>query len=342
MAVSTAGGTTGKVRRLGRGLSGLLGTPVAIAPPAPGGGGVTALERPAAEPPGGVPPVTPRAPVEVNGAQAPHDRGLEMIEVGAIAPSPFQPRRSFDEAAIAGLAESIKRSGLMQPVIVRPVRGPHGGGVRRFELVAGERRWRAAERAGLARIPAVVRDLSDEESAEWALVENMQREDLNPVDRAMALRAMCERFGLSHGQVADRIGVERPTVANLVRLTELEPGVLDLLASGRLGVGHGKALLGAPPGQPRLELAARAARESWSVRRTEREAARRAAPAPAPPRPGPPRPTHQSLEQQLGEHLGTKVRIATDASGARGRLTIEFYGLEHFDGLMARLGFQMQ
>jgi ParB family transcriptional regulator, chromosome partitioning protein len=234
---------------------------------------------------------------------------------------------------------------MMQPVILRP----RGGS--RYELVAGERRWRAATQAGLTQIPALVRELTDEQSAEWAIIENVQREDLNPMERAWAFQALAQRFGLTHQQIADRVGLDRSTVANTIRLTELEEPIRDMIASGRLSAGHGRALLAAPPGATRSEMAIQASDEGWSVRRLERAAATAAGL-------GEPTPPLQdgssggadlakmaartSLEKQLGEHLGTKVTITTDRSGARGRMSIEFYGVDHFDGLMNKFGFKLR
>ncbi|MCH9058442.1 MAG: ParB/RepB/Spo0J family partition protein [Planctomycetes bacterium] len=265
--------------------------------------------------------------------------GSTMLQIPTtdIAPSPFQPRRSFTDADLASLAESITRSGVMQPIIVRRV----GDGVsgEEFELVAGERRWRAAMQAGLKSVPAIERSLTDEQSAEMALVENVQRRDLGPMERAWGFRSLAERFGLSHAQVAQRVGLDRSTVTNLVRLTELEREIQELLEQGRLSVGHGKALLSLTPGAGRLALAARAAKERWSVRRLEQSqtlprgggGGDQAAPA-----------SRARLEKQLGEHLGTKVSVRANMAGTKGRLVIEFYSLDHFDGLMSRMGFELR
>lgn len=269
--------------------------------------------------------------------------GLRNIAVERIVPSRHQPRRAFGEEAIKGLAESIRASGLMQPVIVR--RGSVEG---EFELVAGERRWRAAKVAGLAAIPAIVRELSDAESAQWGLVENVQREDLNPMDKAWGFRALAEKFGLTQGEIAERVGLDRASVANLTRLTELEEAIQKLLELGELSAGHGKALLGCAAGL-REKMARRAVEEGWSVRRLERECAAAAA-AVVGGKGGAGKSAgvdaklaaRVALEKQLGEHLGTKVQIQTDRSGTKGKLVIEFYGLDHFDGLLERMGFRMR
>ncbi|MCL4221489.1 MAG: ParB/RepB/Spo0J family partition protein [Phycisphaerales bacterium] len=255
-----------------------------------------------------------------------------MVRLDSICPSPFQPRTSFDQAELSGLAESIRRAGVLQPVLAR--RGAEQG---TYELVAGERRWRAAEMAGLERIPALVLTLSDEEAAEWALVENLQRSDLNPMERARALRMLSERFGMTHGQIADRVGLERSSVANLVRLTELEEEVQELISKGRLGAGHGKALLAIEAGERRVRLALRAAEEEWPVRRLEASARNDGTSPARKPRTAPA--ALADLERRLGEHLGTRVRITTVRDGTRGRIAIEFYSLDHFDGLMSKMRF---
>jgi ParB family chromosome partitioning protein len=259
--------------------------------------------------------------------------GIALVSVAAIVPSPYQPRRVIDEEALARLAASIARSGVMQPVVVRA----RADGV--YELVVGERRWRAAKRAGLAHIPALVRPLTDEEAGEWALVENVQREDLNAMERAHALKALCSRFGLTHGEVADRVAMDRSSVANLVRLTELEDEIAELIAKGALGAGHGKALLGMPPGAARVALATQAATEAWTVRQLEARC-RQGAPKPSEPAraEGAPGAILRDLERQIGQQLGTKVSISATRGGTKGRLVVEYYGLDHFEGLLTRMG----
>jgi len=312
------------VRRLGRGLSSLmaLDTPVRV------------------ETQPQVPVTTEVRSQTLSMAKAeavpPGLSDFQSIDVTAISPSKYQPRKVMDEGAVARLAESIKRSGLMQPVIVRPVGG-------KYELIAGERRWRAAQAAGLTSVPALVRALSDEQSAEWGLVENVQREDLNPMERAWALKALAEKFGLQQSQLAERVGLERSTVANLVRLCELEPEITSMISKGELSAGHGKALLAAPAGPARVGLARSAVTFAYSVRKLEGMAATLGEAKAVPGKPSPleemsGRLAHlRDLERQIGQQLGTKVQIATDRKGKRGKLTIEFYGLDHFDGLLTRL-----
>ncbi|MBM4109695.1 MAG: ParB/RepB/Spo0J family partition protein, partial [Phycisphaerae bacterium] len=270
--------------------------------------------------------------------------GIVMVGVGLVSANPWQPRQRFDEGALGGLADSIKRSGLMQPIVVRPAPVDEATGRSvGYELVAGERRWRAAQIAGLERVPAVVRRLSDVEAAEWSLVENLEREDLNPMDQGWALRRMGEKFGLTQGEIAERVGLERSSVANLVRLTELDEETAGLVAGGRLSAGHGKVLLGVSAVQSamRATLAKRAVREEWSVRRTEREVAAFVALGGRAAAPGPTRhvsPAGADLERRLSEHLGTKVIVTTDRSGKNGRVMIDFYGLDHLDGVLEKMG----
>jgi ParB family transcriptional regulator, chromosome partitioning protein len=188
---------------------------------------------------------------------------LRELPVGAIKPNPKQPRTRFDPEALAGLASSIEESGVVQPLLVRPL---HDGG---YELIAGERRWRAAQQAGLAKVPAIVRDPEQAERLQVALIENMVREDLNPVEEARACSALVEDLGLSKEELARRIGRSRPAVSNLIRLLDLPDEALDLLESGELSEGHGRALLGAAGNDVRRRLARDAARGGWSVRETE-------------------------------------------------------------------------
>jgi ParB family transcriptional regulator, chromosome partitioning protein len=196
-------------------------------------------------------------------ATAEHVGELLELPVEAIRPNPSQPRTRFDAEALAGLASSIERSGVVQPLLVRPL---HDGG---YELIAGERRWRAAQQAGLEKVPAIVRDPEQAERMQVALIENMVREDLNPVEEARACAALVDDLGLSKEELARRIGRSRPALSNLIRLLDLPDEALDLLESGELSEGHGKALLAASGNDVRRRLARDAAKRGWSVRETE-------------------------------------------------------------------------
>jgi ParB family chromosome partitioning protein len=191
---------------------------------------------------------------------------LRELPVKLIKPNPDQPRTKFDPDALAGLVSSIEESGVIQPLLVRPL---HDGS---YELIAGERRWRAAQKAGLDKVPAIVRDSEQAERLQAALIENMVREDLNPVEEARACAALVEELGLSKEDLARRVGRSRPAVSNLIRLLDLPDEAIALLESGELSEGHGRALLAAPGNDVRRRLARDAARAGWSVRETENRA----------------------------------------------------------------------
>ena len=315
-------------RRLGRGLAQLLSAPTPLPDLTPVAVGVS----------GGAAVATETAPTPEAPAVRPGEPST--VPVDQVAPGRFQPRRTFDEASIAGLVESIQQSGVMQPILVRPIPADAQGKV--FEIVAGERRWRAAGQAGLKAIPAIVRELSDLEAAQFAVTENLQREDLNAMEKGWSLRGMVEKFGLTQEQVAQRLGVDRSSVANLIRLTDLEPEIAELISAGRLSAGHGKALLAVASGEARVKAAREAAAGEWSVRQMEAWVKRRAQQplvSPAAEEPAAHASVLADLERQLGQYLGTRVHIRTGARKDKGALQIEFYGLDHFDGLLRRMGF---
>jgi len=340
---------TRKSARLGRGLSTLLNQPVPVDAPAPDA-------EPAAEPTDA--PMPPPAdadapPSEASAAPSPDDppaddatEGIHRLPVNAITPNPNQPRKRFDEQALAELADSIRQAGVMQPIVVRPARDAQDADAS-FELVAGERRWRAAQLAELAHIPAIVRDLTDQQLAEWALIENLQREDLNPIERAVAFQQLIEQFNLRHDDVAQRVGVNRSTVTNLLRLLALDEQVREFVAAGQLSAGQARALAGLSDASHQLALARQAIAEAWSVRKIE-EAVRQAnvgdTPAPAAAQP---RRTVRSaqladLERQVAEQLHTRVRIKPGRKKGAGTLSIEFYDLDHFDSLLKQLGVETE
>ncbi|MEZ5376706.1 MAG: ParB/RepB/Spo0J family partition protein [Acidimicrobiales bacterium] len=254
------------------------------------------------------------------------------VPISAIAANEFQPRSRFDEEALVSLTESIRELGVLQPILVRR------SGADRYELIAGERRWRAARRAGLAAVPAVVRDADDKTSLEHALVENLHREDLNALEEAAAYQQLIDDFSLTQEEVAKRVGKSRSAVANTLRLFQLPTSVQKLVASGELSAGHARALLALPDRTAQQELAARCVDDGLNVRQVEelvrqRQADDEASEAPAERKEraiGQTRPAALlELEELLGAHLDTRVGVAMGKS--KGRMTIEFADLEDLE-----------
>ena len=255
-------------------------------------------------------------------------RRLLSVNVEDVFRSPHQPRVAIDEAGLDELAASIRAQGLMQPVVVRP--RPLGG----FELIAGERRWRAAQRAGLAQLDALVCDVDDRRAMAMALIENMQREDLNPLEEALGLKRLLDEFALTQQALADAVGKSRPAVANLVRLLNLSAGVRELLRDGGLEMGHARALLPLPP--PQQEALARVVvARGLSVRQTEQLARRAAAPRQEAARPATDADTER-LQREISEQLGAPVAISHTAKG-RGKVVIAYASLDELDGILERL-----
>jgi ParB family chromosome partitioning protein len=262
----------------------------------------------------------------VSGGHGPAIEDLRMIPVELVVPNPKQPRKAFDEAALEALAGSLRERGVLQPVLVRPV----AGGT--YELVAGERRWRAAQLAGLETIPALVRDRDDAEALEAALIENMAREDLNPVEEARACAALVEELGLTREVVGLRVGRSRVAVSNLLRLLDLPDEALELLERGDLSEGHGRALLLATDHADRRRLARSAAAEGWSVRVLEAKARDANAPdAVSPPRAAAGKselhPDQEAAATQiadaLGGALGIEVTVKPRGTGYRVELAFD-------------------
>ena len=260
------------------------------------------------------------------------DGALLSIPIEHMAPHPGQPRQQFDEGEIESLAASIRENGIVQPLVVRPADGEGTGG--HYEIVAGERRWRAAQRAGIHELPAVVRHLSDAESIEIALVENLQRRDLNALEEATAYRRLIREFDHRQEDVAQALGKSRSHVANTVRLLDLPERVKTLIAAGTLSAGHGRALL---PAADADALAAEVVRRRLSVRETEALVARNARARSGRARPRAADPNLKALQDDLGRTLGLKVTIAARANGVGGRLTIAYRDPEQLDGLIGRL-----
>lgn len=253
---------------------------------------------------------------------------LMNIAIDALLPGRYQPRTRMNDEALRELAESIKAQGVMQPILTRPA----GDG--RYEIVAGERRWRAARIAGLTEVPALVRDVSDRQALAAALIENIQREDLNPLEEAGGIQRLIQEFGLTHAAAAEALGRSRVAVTNLLRLLELAPPVRELLMQRRIDMGHARALLALPVVR-QIELAREAAEKQWSVREVERRAVTATGRKLQRPKPQPDRDVVR-LEEELSDRLGTRVQIKAGAKG-RGQLLISYHSLDALDALVAKL-----
>jgi ParB family chromosome partitioning protein len=250
------------------------------------------------------------------------------LELSGVEPNPFQPRTLFDDEEIRALADSIRRTGVLQPVLVRRVNG-------HFQLVAGERRLRAARLAGLQRIPAVVREIDDRRMLELALVENLQRRDLNPIEKARAFQKLVETTGATQEDVGKAVGLSRPTIANFLRLLDLPPEIQEAVSRGTLSMGHARALLGTSNRALQLKLVRRIVEEDLSVRAVEQIVAG-AQPAKA-ARPAPAKDAYtQDLERRLADFFGTRVTLAPKGRG--GSLTVDWFSPEEFSGILRRLG----
>ncbi len=269
-------------------------------------------------------------PPSVAAAPAGPGRNLLALPIEAIERSPEQPRKQFEEAKLEELAASIREHGVVEPILVRR----EGG---RYRIVAGERRWRAAQRAGLREIPAVIREASDEEAFELALVENLQRADLNAIEEAEAYEVLVKDRGLTQEAVAQRVGKDRSSVANALRLLRLPEDVRDLVRDGRLDMGHARALLGLEGVEAIRKVAQRAAREGLSVRATEAlvrlmvlKGGKRSARHPETP-------GIRALAQRLQRRLGARVRVVPKSAVA-GKLEVEYTSLDELDGILAKIG----
>ncbi len=287
-----------KKRGLGRGLEALLGPKAAETPP------------PEAQP----------------------GEALRTLPVQQLQPGKYQPRMQMDASKLTELAESIKAQGVIQPIVVREL-SPG-----KFEIVAGERRWRASQEAGLAEVPVVVRELDDRTVIAMALIENIQREDLSPLEEALALARLIDEFELTHQHAADAVGRSRASVSNLLRLLDLPEGIKRLLDERRLQMGHARALATVQPEARAVALAREAVDNDWSVRQLE-EAARRVPLPPAGAAKGgrPARdPNIDALERDLAEKLATRVSVDHSRNG-RGKLVIHYHSLDELDGILERI-----
>ena len=298
-------------RGLGRGLEALLG-------------GVS--DVPARRSAG---PDATNATDAADAADAAVDGTFLSLPVDVIRRGKHQPRRIVEESALEELAHSVRTRGIVQPIVVRPA-GPGS-----FEIVAGERRWRAAQMAGLADVPAVVRECSDREAAAVALIENIQREDLNPIEEAQGYRTLADEFGLTHQELADAVGRSRSAVSNALRLLDLNDDVRALVEQGALDMGHARALLSLS-GAVQSETAAEVVRRDLSARETEKLVRSKARGETAATGPKSRDPDVVRLETELADRLGAKVRIDHKAKG-KGSLTIHYSSLEALDGILERI-----
>ena len=301
---------TQKKPTLGRGLADLLGQarPVATAAPA-----ATAAH-----------------------ARAPADQELARLPLDLLQRGRYQPRMDMRPETLSTLADSIRAQGVVQPIVVRPIGAADDRGVQRYEIIAGERRWRAAQQAGLADIPAIIRQVPDDAAIAMALIENIQRENLNPLEEGRALERLISEFGLTHQQAADAVGRSRAAVSNLLRLLELPPEVCERLEKRELEMGHARALLGLPHRKQQIEVAALVAGKGLSVREAESLVRRMIEPAKPAAGAAPVAidPNIQRLEEQLAEKLGAPVSIEHARAG-HGRLVIRYHSLDELDGILS-------
>ncbi len=309
---------TQKRPTLGRGLADLLGQARHVPPAAATPAGVAANAA------GG-------------GTAAPVGERLAQLPVELLQRGRYQPRDDMRPDTLAELAESIRKQGIIQPILVRPISGGGTGAEQRYEIIAGERRWRAAQQAGLMAVPAVIRDVPDEAAIAMALIENIQREDLNPLEEARAFERLISEFKLTHQQVAEAVGRSRAAVSNLLRLLELAPEVAEMVERRELDMGHARALLGLEHRRKQVELAALIVKKSLSVRETEVLVRRMAAPPGSASTPAAKYdPNVSRLETELAEKLGAKVQIQHSASG-RGKLVVGYGSLDELDGILAHI-----
>jgi ParB family chromosome partitioning protein len=297
-----------KKRGLGRGLNALLGSAAEV----------NQLTDPSPA------PTTPAAD------ESPANSGLRHLSIELIQRGTYQPRVHFEPEALQELADSIREQGVVQPIVVRPITAG------RFELIAGERRWRAAQLAGLQEIPAVIKDLTDQAAAAVSLIENIQRENLNPLEESRALQRLIDEFDMTHQQVAEAVSRSRATVSNLLRLHDLNEDVKQLVDERKLDMGHARALLGLQ-GYEQSLLAGKAADQGWSVRETEKRVKRQLEPKPAAGSASAKvDPDIKRLQEQVSERLGAPVDLQHKSNG-KGKLVINYSSLDELDGILNKI-----
>ena len=314
---------------LGRGLEALLGSVTPAPAPTP----ATAVDAPGTS--------STAAPAPAPVAATPRDEELTRIPVDLLQRGRYQPRLDMRPESLQELADSIRAQGVVQPIVVRPLVAQKAGEPIRYEIIAGERRWRAAQMAGLHDIPAVVRIVPDEAAVAMSLIENIQRENLNPLEEARALDRLIREFGITHQQAADAVGRSRAAVSNLLRLLELTDEVKALVEQRQLEMGHARALLGLPQARQQSEVGALVARKGLSVRETEALVKRMLAHGDKSnrkddaddPRPDP---NVTRLEQDLADKLGARVSLQHARTG-KGKLVIAYNSLDELDGILAHI-----
>jgi ParB family chromosome partitioning protein len=308
---------TQKKPSLGRGLNALMGSPD--------------LAQPVAPAPVALAPTPPE----------PKGERLSRLPLDILQRGRYQPRSHLDQEALNELAASIRSQGVVQPILVRPIEATTPSGGQRYEIIAGERRWRAAQLAGLADIPAIVRDVPDETAISVALIENIQRENLNPLEEARALERLISEFSMTHQQAAEAVGRSRAAVSNLLRLLDLAPEVCEQLEARALEMGHARALLGLTTRRQQVEVAVLVVKKGLSVRETE-DIVRRmtqagaARPDAAAAAAAQVDPDVQRLELDLSEKLGARVAIQHTRSG-KGKLVVSYNSLEELDGILEHI-----
>jgi ParB family chromosome partitioning protein len=335
---------TQKKPSLGRGLADLLGasraraaTPAAPVPVTPGSGAAPAVV--------GGPAATTAASAGTSTASRGNGDELAHLPLDVLQRGKYQPRVDMRQEALEELAISIRNQGLIQPIVVRPLQEAgttsRSSTTQRYEIIAGERRWRAAQIAGLKTIPAIIRRVADDAAIAMALIENIQREDLNPLEEARALERLIAEFHVTHQQAADAVGRSRAAVTNLLRLLELAPEVATMVEKRQIEMGHARALLGLPNRRQQIQLAELVAREGLSVRATEALVRRAATPPPAAGK-TPDAAVHKvdpnvaALQQDLAERLGAKVLIQQE-SGGKGKLIVSYNSLDELDGILGHI-----
>jgi ParB family chromosome partitioning protein len=301
---------------MGRGLEALLGQ-------------ISRRPEPEAAPT----PGTPAVPAKLPGDE------LANLPVDLLQRGKYQPRVDMRQESLDDLAASIKAQGIVQPIVVRPVDGAAAGESQRYEIIAGERRWRAAQIAGLATVPAVIRRVPDEAAIAMSLIENIQRENLNPLEEARALERLITEFGITHQQAADAVGRSRAAVSNLLRLLELPAEITTFVEKRELEMGHARALLGLTQRRHQIEVGALVAKKGLSVRETEalvRSMLNKSAGAPASKEHSALDPNVQRLQDELSEKLGAPVKIEHTGSG-KGKVVVTYHSLDELDGILAHI-----